>query len=87
MDSDHFLRELAGNLGRGRAFVRTRREFELQDALTVQIEAPGVKWKVRAEAVVVFSRDGFVGLEFENFEQLVLPELDRLGQDAERMKR
>src|SRR5688572_18788128 len=87
MDSDHFLRELAGNLGRGRAFVRTRRPFELQEAVRVQIEAPGVTWTVRAEAVVVFSRDGFVGLEFEHFEQAVLPELDRLGQDAEKMKR
>jgi hypothetical protein len=87
LDTDHFLRELAGNLGRGRAFVRTRRTFQLQDALSVEIEAPGVGWRVRAEAVVVFSRDGFVGLEFENFEQAVLPELDRMGQDAERMKR
>src|SRR5687767_623899 len=59
LDTEHFLRELAGNLGRGRAFVRTRRDFELQEALTVQIEAPGVGWKVMAEAVVVFARDGF----------------------------
>ncbi len=85
-DTDHFLRELAGNLGRGRAFVRTRRTFELQEGLAVRIEAPGVGWTVDAEAVVVFSRDGFVGLEFENFEQSVLPELDRLGQAAERSR-
>jgi hypothetical protein len=86
MDADHFLRELAGNLGRGRAFVRTKREFELQASVSVHIEAPGVDWTVPAEAVVVFSRDGFVGLEFEDFEQTVLPQLDRLGQQSERAK-
>lgn len=86
LDADHFLRELAGNLGRGRAFVRTRRDFELQTSIQLEIEAPGIPWKVDADAVVVFSRDGFVGLEFEDFEAVVLPKLDRLGQEAEEAK-
>ena len=68
VDADHFLSELAGNLGRGRAFVRSRRQFELRSALSVEIEAPGIDRRVPATAIVVFIRDGSVGLEFEDFD-------------------
>jgi uncharacterized protein DUF4388 len=85
-DAEHFLRELSGNLGRGRAFVRTKRRFDLQATLAVRIEAPGVAWAVNAQAIVVFSRDGFVGLEFDDFESTVLPKLDMLGEEAARSK-
>src|SRR5690349_19329136 len=83
-DIEHFLRELAGNLGRGRAFVKSKRKFELQAPLSVRIEAPGVAWTVAASAVVVFIKDGFVGLEFTDFESAVLPKLDVLGEEASR---
>lgn len=83
VDADHFLSELAGNLGRGRAFVRSRRQFELRSALSVEIEAPGIDRRVPATAIVVFIRDGSVGLEFEDFEAELLPRLDRLGQQVE----
>ncbi len=83
LDVDHFLRELAGNLGRGRAFVRSRRNFAVKSRVTVEVEAPGVSWRVSGEASVVFIRDGFVGLEFLDFENRMLPELDRLGGAAE----
>ncbi len=83
-DPAHFLRELAGNLGRGRAFVKSKRKFELQSSLAVRIEAPGVAWSVSAQALVVFVRDGFVGLELEEFEDKVLPKLDLLGEEAAR---
>lgn len=83
VDADHFLSELAGNLGRGRAFVRTRRQFELRSALAVEIEAPGIGRRIPATAVVVSTREGSVGLEFEDFEDALLPRLDRLGQAVE----
>lgn len=83
VDAAHFLRELAGNLGRGRAFVRTRRTFELRRPIAVRIEAPGIDQRVSASAIVVFNRDGFLGLEFESFEEDLLPALDALGQAAE----
>lgn len=83
-DPAHFLRELAGNLGRGRAFVKSKRKFELQSSLAVRIEAPGVAWSVAAQALVVFVRDGFVGLELEDFENKILPKLDLLGEEAAR---
>ena len=83
VDVAHFLRELAGNLGRGRAFVRTRRKFELRSLVDVQIEAPTIDRRVGGRAVVVFNRDGFLGLEFEDFEARLLPALDALGQAAE----
>lgn len=83
LDCAHFLQELAGNLGRGRALVRTRRSFELGDRFTVEVEAPGVPWRVELDVVVVFSRSGFVGLELDRFEE-ALAALDRLGEAAER---
>jgi hypothetical protein len=83
-DTSHFLSELAGNLGRGRAFVKTKRKLDLQSRLAVRIEAPGVAWGINAEATVVFVREGFVGLELVDFEEDVLPKLDRLAEEAAR---
>ncbi len=85
VDLPHFLEELAGNLGRGRAFVRTRRKFELRSTIDVSIEAPSIDSRVEARGLIVFNRDGFLGLEFENFERDVLPELDALGEAADRL--
>lgn len=84
LDVDHFLRELQGNLGRGRVFVRSKRRFELRTTLPLRIEAPGVAWGIPAQATVVFVRDGFIGLELEDFEAKVLPRLDLLGEEAAR---
>lgn len=79
-DAEHFLRELGGNLGRGRVFVKTKLRLEPQATLTIRIEGPGVSWGLSAEAVVVFSKDGYAGLEFEDFEASVAPKLDLLGE-------
>ena len=83
VDVAHFLRELTGHLGRGRAFVRTRRKFELRSSIDVKIEAPGIGRRVSARGFVVFNRDGFLGLEFEDFETRLARELDDLGRAAE----
>ena len=83
LDAEHFLRELTGNLGRGRAVVRTRRPFAVEDHFRMEIEAPGVDWRVPCEARVVVVRDGFVGLEILRFSDEVQPELDELGTAAE----
>ena len=83
VDVAHFLRELAGNLGRGRAFVRTRRRFELRSFIDVRIEAPMLDHRVGGRAQVVFNRDGFLGLEFEDFETELRQALSALGQAAE----
>ena len=83
VDVDHFRQELSGNLRQGRAFVQTSRAFKVMERVRLDIEAPGVDWRVAADAVVVFARDGFVGLEFQNFEKTVSTELDRLGQQAD----
>ena len=68
LDAEHFLQELDGNLGRGRAFVRTRRSFELRTVLALSIEGPGVERRIPVRALVVFARSGFVGLELGDFE-------------------
>lgn len=65
--------------------MRTRRQFKLRSTIRLSIEAPGVDWTVDTEAQVVFAREGFVGLEFTEFESKVLPRLDELGDDAERL--
>lgn len=81
-DGEHFLEELTGNLGRGRAFVQTDRSLSVNSRLTVILEAPGASETVTLEATVVFAREGFAGLELKDFENQ-LESLDRLGQLVE----
>ncbi len=83
LDTDQFLAELGGNLGRGRAIVRSRRSFKLEDRLKIEIEAPNVTWTVACDARVVVVRDGFLGLELLEFEDHILPKLEDLGLQAQ----
>ena len=82
VDGRAFLDELAGNLGQGRAFVRCKRSPPLQSTLQIGIEVPGVDTRLDLEGRVVFSRDGFVGLELDDFDRH-LNTLDQLGQRVE----
>ncbi|MEL7370250.1 MAG: DUF4388 domain-containing protein [Myxococcota bacterium] len=82
-DTAHFQRELAGNLGRGRVFVRTRRKFELRSIIQVKVEVPSSYDLIDAAAEVVFNRDGFLGLELVDFIQTILPIFERWTQIAD----
>ncbi|MCC7385320.1 MAG: hypothetical protein IT384_25955 [Deltaproteobacteria bacterium] len=81
---EHFLRDHDENLKLGRLFVRSKRTFTTQSRLTLTIEGPGVGWTVSAEAVVLLSRAGFVGLELADFEREVRSALELLVEEVER---
>ncbi|MCK6550541.1 hypothetical protein L6R52_32185, partial [Myxococcota bacterium] len=81
-DAEHFLRELGGNLGEGRAVVRSKRRFEARSAISVRFEAPGIAWGVSADAVVAFARDGLAGLDLVDPEGRVRAKLRMLGEEV-----
>jgi len=82
VNAEHFLEEYAQNLRLGRLFVRTKRSFQPRDRLMVAIEGPGVDWTVGADAVVLLSKAGYVGLELRAFEEQVLPTLELLADEV-----
>ncbi|MBI4817256.1 MAG: hypothetical protein HY791_13420 [Deltaproteobacteria bacterium] len=84
VDADHFLREFGQNLRRGRLFVKTKRTFDEGSVVDVRIEGPGVDWVVEATGRVLTSRQGFLGLEVQNFQDDVFPTLDLLADEVER---
>ncbi len=83
VDGEHFLEEMAGNLGRGRALVRSRRTMTVGQRFPVEIEAPGAPHRVRLLAVVAMSDGATMDLRFADFEQR-LETLDALGDEVER---
>ena len=82
VDANHFLEELAGNIGRGRAFVQSGQGLTVHDQITVALQAPGHPDRIVLEATVVFANPPFFGLEFTNFEAN-LDALDTMGRDIE----
>lgn len=78
-DREHFLDELAGDLGRGRAFVRTSRAIAAGLRLRLELEVPETGTHIPVVAEVVFSRDGHLGLAFERFNDVskILDDLRR----------
>lgn len=80
---DHFLAEIAGNLGRGRALVQTSRSFELNTRLIIGIEAPVTGQRIPAAAAVVYAKDGLLGLEIIGFREQVRAQLTALRAAAE----
>lgn len=81
-DAEHFLRELAENLRRGRLFVRAAPGVETEGLLNVEIEGPGAEWNVGATATVVLRRKDYIGLEIEDFDAEVAPTLDLLADEV-----
>ena len=83
VDLDHFLREVDGNLGRGRALVRSQRPLSLNAQLLVGIEAPLIGQQVWSDAVVVYAKEGLLGLEIVRFREEVESQLVSLREAAE----
>ncbi len=85
--ADHFLRELAENLRKGRLFVKASKPCRPQDEIRLEIEGPGVGWNVGAAGTVLTARKGYVGLEIKDFEAEVAPTLDLLADEVKATKK
>lgn len=85
--AEHFLRELAENLRKGRLFVRAVQAYRPQEEIRLEIAGPGVDWNVGAAGRVLTARKGYVGLELKNFAAEVAPTLDLLADEVKAKKK